>query len=396
MKKELLPLALGGLSIGTTEFVMMGLLPNISNYFNITISQAGGFISMYALGVVIGAPLIVFLSGRFTSKKILLALMVIFTVFNLLSALSPNETFMYIFRFLSGLPHGAFFGVGSIVASRLAKEGQEAKNISMMFAGLTFANLIMVPLGTILGQTFSWRITLGIVALIGLMTLLSLFFWLPNLPIRKQTDIRGELSFFKTKEAWIITLMTAIGTGGGFAWLSYIAPLMTKVAGVDEKYLMGIMILVGLGMVVGNIFGGRLADKVAPVKACMILFGAIALNLLLVFLLADNAIIALILCFTGGACFLALGAPIQILMIKTAGKAEMVGAGVTQAAFNIGNSVGAFLGGLILTLGYGYKYPSLLGVVLAIIGVGFTLLLLKTNKKKQADLELVRLATCDK
>ncbi|MGY5354393.1 MFS transporter [Wenyingzhuangia sp. IMCC45467] len=396
MKKELLPLALGGLSIGTTEFVMMGLLPTISKYFDITISQAGGFISMYALGVVIGAPLIVFLSGRFTSKKILLALMVIFTVFNLLSALSPNETFMYIFRFLSGLPHGAFFGVGSIVASRLAKEGQEAKNISMMFAGLTFANLIMVPLGTILGQTFSWRITLGIVAIIGFLTLLSLFLWLPNLPIRKQTDIRGELSFFKTKEAWIITLMTAIGTGGGFAWLSYIAPLMTKVAGVDEKYLMGIMMLVGLGMVVGNICGGRLADKVAPVKACMILFGAIALNLLLVFLLADNAIIALILCFTGGACFLALGAPIQILMIKTAGKAEMVGAGVTQAAFNIGNSVGAFLGGLILTLGYGYKYPSLLGVVLAIIGVGFTLLLLKTNKKKQADLELGRLASCDK
>ena len=396
MKKELLPLALGGLSIGTTEFVMMGLLPNISNYFNITISEAGGFISLYALGVVIGAPLIVFLSGRFSAKKILLGLMIVFTVFNFLSALSPNATFMYIFRFLSGLPHGAFFGVGSIVASRLAKEGQEAKNISMMFAGLTFANLLMVPIGTLLGQAFSWRFTLGIVALIGLMTLLSLFFWLPNLPIRKQTDIRGELSFFKTKEAWIITLMTAIGTGGGFAWLSYIAPLMTKVAGIPEKYLMGIMMLVGLGMVVGNFFGGRLADKIVPAKACMVLFGAIGVNLLLVFLFAQYSLVALILCFTGGACFLALGAPIQILMIKTAGKAEMVGAGVTQAAFNIGNSIGAFLGGLILTLGFGYKYPSLLGGFLALIGLGFTLLLLKSNKTKEAKISLAKMATCDK
>lgn len=387
MKKELLPLALGGLSIGTTEFVMMGLLPNISEYFNISISQAGGFISLYALGVVIGAPLIVFLSGRFTAKKILLGLMIIFTVFNLLSALSPTVNSLYLFRFLSGLPHGAFFGVGSIVASRLAKEGQEAKNISMMFAGLTFANLLMVPLGTFLGQAFSWRITLGIVAVIGFLTLLSLFFWLPNLPIRKQTDIRGELSFFKTKEAWIITLMTAIGTGGGFAWLSYIAPLMTNVAGVEEKYLMGIMMLVGLGMVVGNIVGGRLADKVPPVKACMILFWAIGINLLLVFLFAEYTIIALILCFTGGACFLALGAPIQILMIKTAGKAEMVGAGVTQAAFNLGNTLGAFLGGFILTLGFGYKYPSLLGVLLALIGVGFTVLLLKVNKSRKSNIE---------
>ncbi|NJB83852.1 MFS transporter [Wenyingzhuangia aestuarii] len=382
MKKELLPLALGGLSIGTTEFVMMGLLPTISEYFNITISEAGGFISLYALGVVIGAPLIVFLSGRFSSKNILIGLMILFTLFNLLSALSPNTTFMYIFRFLSGLPHGAFFGVGSIVASRLAKKGEEAKNISMMFAGLTIANLVMVPLGTFLGQAFSWRITLGIVAFIGLMTLLSLFFWLPNLPIRKQTDIKGELSFFKTKEAWIITLMTAIGTGGGFAWLSYIAPLMTKVAGVSENYLMGVMMLVGLGMFVGNIIGGRLADKISPIKSCIVLFVAISVNLLLMFLFAQYSIIALILCFTGGACFLALGAPIQILMIKTAGKAEMVAAGVTQAAFNVGNSLGAFLGGVILTFGFGYKYPSLLGAVLALIGVGFTLLLLKTKKSR--------------
>lgn len=382
MKKELLPLALGGLSIGTTEFVMMGLLPTVAEYFNISISQAGGFISLYALGVVIGAPLIVFLSGRFTPKKIVLGLMSLFTFFHILTALSPNENVMYLLRFFSGLPHGAFFGVGSIIASRLAKKGEEAKNISMMFAGLTIANLIMVPLGTVLGQTLSWRITLGIVAVIGLITMLSLYYWLPNLPIKNQTDIKGELSFFKTKEAWIITLMTAIGTGGGFAWLSYIAPLMTKVAHIPKTYLMGIMTLIGLGMFVGNILGGRLADKVAPIKACMILFGAIAINLMLVFLFAHITSIALILCFTGGACFLALGAPIQTLMIKTAGKSEMVAAGVSQAAFNVGNSLGAFLGGAILTFGFGYTYPSLLGVILALIGLLFTYFLYLLNQKR--------------
>ncbi|WP_010135473.1 MFS transporter [Ochrovirga pacifica] len=382
MKKELLPLALGGLSIGTTEFVMMGLLPTVAEYFDISISQAGGFISLYALGVVIGAPLIVFLSGRFTPKKIVLGLMSLFTFFHILTALSPNENVMYLLRFFSGLPHGAFFGVGSIIASRLAKKGEEAKNISMMFAGLTIANLIMVPLGTVLGQTLSWRITLGIVAVIGLITMLSLYYWLPNLPIKNQTDIKGELSFFKTKEAWIITLMTAIGTGGGFAWLSYIAPLMTKVAHIPKTYLMGIMTLIGLGMFVGNILGGRLADKVAPIKACMILFGAIAINLMLVFLFAHITSIALILCFTGGACFLALGAPIQTLMIKTAGKSEMVGAGVSQAAFNVGNSLGAFLGGAILTFGFGYTYPSLLGVILALIGLLFTYFLYLLNQKR--------------
>tara|TARA_B100001765_G_C19484328_1_gene330465 strand:+ start:298 stop:1443 length:1146 start_codon:yes stop_codon:yes gene_type:complete len=368
MKKSIIPLTLGGLSIGTTEFVVMGILPNMANYFGITVSQAGQFISLYALGVVIGAPFIVLLSGKMKPKRILLFLMIAFTLFNALSVFSPSASFLSITRFFSGLPHGAFFGVGSIVASRLAAEGKEAKNISLMFLGLTVANLVMVPLGTYLGQQFSWQVTLGLVALIGLITCISIYSWLPDLPIRKKISIGAELSFFKTKEAWLITFMTALGTGGGFAWLSYIAPLMTENAGVQESFMMYIMILVGLGMVIGNLIGGRLADRVAPVKACMIIFLIIAANLMTFFLFSEVKWLALLLCFTCGASFLALASPIQLLMLRTAKDAEMISAGVTQASFNIGNSLGAYLGGLILMLGYGFQFPSLAGFFLALIG----------------------------
>ena len=379
MKKEILPLTLGGLSIGTTEFVVMGILPNIAKYFDITIPQAGQFISLYALGVVVGAPLIIFVSGKLPPKKILLLLMLLFTVFNGLSIISPSVELLSVSRFLSGLPHGAFFGVGSIVAKRLAEEGKEAKNISLMFLGLTVANVIMVPLGTYFGQAFSWQLTMGLVTFIGFLTLISIYYWLPNLPIKNKVKIREELSFFKTKEAWLITLMTALGTGGCFAWLSYIAPTMTKVAGFEESSVTYIMILVGLGMVIGNLLGGILADKISPVKSCILLFLLIAINLVVFSLFAHISNFALILCFLNGASFLALAAPVQLLMMRTAGKAEMVGSGVTQASFNIGNSLGAYLGGLVLFMGFGYKYPSLVGATLALIGFGLAFTLYKVG-----------------
>lgn len=375
MNRKILPLTLGGLSIGTTEFVMMGILPQLAESFKISISEAGHFISLYALGVVIGAPLIVFLSGRWKPKKILLILMVLFTFFNSLSLLSWNAEFMNVTRLLSGLPHGAFFGVGSVVASRMAKQGQEAKNISMMFLGLTIANLIMVPLGTYLGQHFSWHIPMALVGLIGLITCLSIYFQLPDLPIKNQANISQEIAFFKTKEAWIITAMIAIGTGGAFAWLSYIAPLVTKVAGEPEQSVSIVMVLVGLGMVIGNLLGGRLADRVPAVNACIYVFSAIAINLFLVFFLAHIPWMMYILSFTTGAAMLALASPMQVLMISTAGDSEMVAAATNHAAFNIGNSLGAFLGGLVISLGFASNYSSLIGGVLACLGIAFAFIL---------------------
>lgn len=380
MKKSLFPLLLGGLGIGTTEFVMMGLLPDIARDFHITIPAAGHLISAYALGVVIGAPLLVLLGGSYPPKKILIALMVMFTAFNSLSALAPTPTILLLARFFSGLPHGAFFGVGSVVASRLADKGKQAQAIAVMFAGLTIANLATVPLGTYIGHHYLWRYTFGIVGFVGITTLIFLTLWMPNLELERKGDARSELQLFKSAEAWLIILITAIGTGGLFAWISYIAPLMTDVSHFSASSVSLILILAGFGMVVGNIIGGRLADKYPPVVACLWLLLAMSITLLAIFLFSSNQLLSLLFTFLAGALSIALAAPIQILMIATAKEAEMLGAAVTQAAFNIGNALGAFLGGLPIVAGLGYNYPSLVGVVMALLGVFFAFVLMKRTK----------------
>jgi DHA1 family arabinose polymer transporter-like MFS transporter len=375
LKKYLVPLALGGLGIGTTEFVMMGLLPDIAKDFQISIPAAGHLISAYAAGVVIGAPLLVAISGNFGPKKILLALMGIFTLFNGLSAIAPGNTALLIIRLLAGLPHGAFFGVGAVVASRLADKGKEARAISMMFAGLTLANLLIVPLGTYVGHHYSWRYTFCIVTAIGLITIIFLQLWMPVIPITRSGNFKSELRVFQRWEPWLIILTTAVGTGGLFAWISYIAPLMTDVSLFSANTVSYIMILAGFGMVVGNIVGGKLADKMEPVKACIILLISMATVLVLIFFFSSYQILSLCFTFLAAALSIALATPIQLLMIRTATEGELIGAAATQAAFNIGNALGAFFGGLPIAAGFGYSSPSLVGAGMALIGIFFARIL---------------------
>jgi DHA1 family arabinose polymer transporter-like MFS transporter len=382
LKKKLIPLLLGGLGIGTTEFVMMGLLPDIAKDFNVSIPVAGHLISAYALGVVIGAPLLVAISSNYPPKKILMVLMVMFTVFNAFSAFAPSHNALFIARLLSGLPHGAFFGVGSVVASRLAEKGKQAQAISVMFAGLTIANLLSVPLGTYIGHHYSWRYTFGLIAFIGIMALVFIQLWLPALPVDRKGDIKSELSFFKTREAWLILLLTAIGTGGLFCWISYIAPLMTDVSHFSKNTVPLVLIIVGFGMVIGNILGGKLADRVAPVKACLILLVSMAAALITIYFVSGNQVLSLIMTFITGSLSMAIGSPIQILMIRTAKGAEMLGAAATQAAFNTGNALGAFLGGLPIAMGYGFTSPELVGVVMALTGALFAVALFRRQAAK--------------
>ncbi|MEZ0538295.1 MFS transporter [Fibrella arboris] len=224
MNKNLLPLTMGGFGIGMTEFVMMGILPDLARTLHISIPVAGHLISAYALGVVLGAPLLVAMAGNYPPKKILLGLMALFTVFNILSAFAPTYEVMLVTRLLSGLPHGAFFGVGAVVASRLAGPGKEARAISMMFAGLTVANILGVPLGTFIGHEISWRITFVLIGVVGLVTLLGIYKLLPEMPVVGESNLRKDLKLFTYAEPWLILGVTAIGTGGLFAWFSYIAP----------------------------------------------------------------------------------------------------------------------------------------------------------------------------
>ena len=368
MTKQLFPLALGGLAIGTTEFVIMGLLPDVSNSLNVSIPVAGHLISAYALGVVIGAPILVALSSKFPPKYILISLMILFTVFNAFSIIAPDYNTLLMSRFFAGLPHGAFFGVGTVVAAKLAKKGKEAQAIASMFTGLTIAILAMVPIVTFLGHHLHWRFAFGVVSFLGLLTILFLYLWLPHLKPLKSVTLKEELEFFKTIKAWHILTIVSIGFGGLFAWFSYIAPLLIHVSGFDIADVSYLMVVAGAGMVIGNIGGGYLADKKDPVIASIILLSLMVLSLILVFFLSDNKIISIILTFICGALAMSIGSPINMIMLKSAKHSEMLGAAFIQAAFNVANSLGAFFGGIPLLFGLAFNYPSLIGAGMALLG----------------------------
>ncbi|PQA59385.1 MFS transporter [Siphonobacter curvatus] len=368
MKKSLFSLTVGGFGIGMTEFVMMGILPDISRTLNISIPVAGHLISAYALGVVLGAPLLVGIAGNYPPKKILLGLMAMFTFCNALSAFAPNYEIMMLTRLLSGLPHGAFFGVGAVVASRLATPGKEAQAISMMFAGLTIANIIGVPLGTYIGHTMSWRITFLIIAVVGLITVLSIQQLLPAMPPVSESSILKDLKLFTRVEPWLILGITAIGTGGLFAWFSYIAPLLTEVGGFRSDQITWILVLAGVGMAVGNLISGMAADSISPIKATALFLSLMVVCLIVVSFVAPFKIPLLVMTFITGAISFTLGAPIQILMIRASNGSEMLASSVSQAGFNIGNALGAYLGGLPIAAGLGYTSPQWVGAMLAFTG----------------------------
>ena len=380
MDKRILPLTLGGLAIGTTEFVIMALLPDVAKSLGVSIPQAGHFISSYAAGVVVGAPVLVAYAAKFPPKRILIFLMIAFTIFNGLSALSNNYYTMMVLRFLSGLPHGAFFGVGIVVSSRLAKPGKQAQSIAMMFAGLTLANLAMVPFVTWLGHQLSWRYAFGVVSLIGLITIVALKFLLPYMNSLRTVGLRDELEFFKTIKAWHIISISAIGFGGLFAWFSYITPLMTNVSKFQTDSIAYIMVLAGSGMFVGNFLGGIMSDKMRPALAAAVLFTAMILALICVFFFSENKMVSLILTFVCGILSMAVGTPINIIMLRTAKNSEMMAAAIMQAAFNIANSLGAFFGGLPLEYGLTYNYPSLVGAGLSILGLILCLAFIRKYK----------------
>lgn len=379
---------LGGLTIGITEFVVMGLLPDIALDLDVTIPEAGHLIALYALGVVVGAPILVILGRNFPPKKMLLWLAFGLAFLNGLSIVAPNYEMLLLTRFLSGLPHGAFFGVGAVVASRLADKGKEAQAVSIMLSGLTIANVIGVPIGTYIGHNLSWRYTFVIIAIIGFLTLISMYFLMPNLIKEKTENLRTQLKFFGKIEAWLIILITAIGFGGLFCWISYIAPLLTKVSRFSEDSVPYIMMLAGVGMLVGNFIGGKLADKFSPLKAVLTIQVVMAFILFSVFLFSANQIVSLTLVFLTGCAAFAMAAPIQMLMIQTAKGAEMIASAVIQASFNIGNALGAFLGGLPLVYGFGFASPNLVGVSMSLLGAVVVLvLLLRTGRARSLVVE---------
>ena len=372
---SLVTLMIGGVVVGMTEFMMMGVLPDVSQSLNISIPEAGHLISIYALGVVVGAPLTAGLAGHFPPKKMLMGLMGMFLLFNALFALAPGYPLLLITRFCAGLPHGAFFGMGAVVASRLAEPGREARAISLMFAGLTLANILGVPLGTWVAQQFGWRLSFGVIALIAGVAILSIQKWMPVITAAPKMALKESLKIFTRSDVWLIIGISSIGTGGLFAWISYIAPMMIEVTGFDPASITGIMIVAGLGMAVGNFIGGRLADKYSPLKTTAMLLLTMVVSLLIVKWVAPFKIAAIVMTFITGAVAFAVIAPMQMLMINTAKGAEMLASSTIQASANTGNALGAYLGGLPIAAGFGYAAPQLVGAGLAFTGVIFCIAL---------------------
>ncbi len=385
MKKALIALAIGGFGIGMTEFVIMGILPNVAQDLDITIPQAGHFIAAYALGVVVGAPILTGIAGRWPAHKILMLLMVWFTIFNTLSAFAYSYNSLLIVRFLSGLPHGAFFGIGAVVAGKLAKPGKSAQAIATMFTGLTLANVLGVPLGTYLGQNFSWGVSFLAVGVVGVLAVLSVKFWMPNLPKSSANGFKKDAKVLKRGELWLVFLLTTIGTGGFFAWYSYIAPLVTDVAGHPEGIVSYVMILAGTGMVAGNLIGAKMAEKFEPLNAVIISLVVMVFLLISNTFLSDGKIAVFILTFLISTFAFCLATPIQMAMINTAKGSEMLGSSLNQSAFNIGNASGAYFAGLPIAMGYGIPSATLVGAAMAGAGVllAGAVILVRRRKSEQ-------------
>jgi len=378
----LISLTIGGFVIGMTEFMMMGVLPDVARTLHVSIPTAGHLISIYALGVVIGAPLMVGLTGKFPPKIVLMSLMGMFFVSNTLFAVAPGFGLLMVVRLFAGLPHSAFFGMGAVVASRLAEPGREARAVSVMFAGLTIANIIGVPLGTYIGHHISWRLSFLMIAAISLIATGTIKLWMPVLSAPDNPGFLNSVKVFKKPELWLIIGVSAIGTGGMFAWISYIAPLMTEVAGFSSNVITGIMVIAGIGMAAGNFAGGRLADRYSPLITTSILLLCMIAALLLFTVVIHLKVAAIFMTFITGAVGFAVIAPMQMLIIQSAKGSEMLASSVLQASANMGNALGAFLGGLPIAAGLGYTSPEFIGAGLAFTGFIFCMLLVWRNKRQ--------------
>ncbi|MFF3161278.1 MFS transporter [Streptomyces sp. NPDC003273] len=370
MPLALLALAVGAFGIGTTEFVMMGLLPDVADDLHISIPAAGHLVSAYALGVVVGAPLLAAVTARMSRRTVLIGLMALFVAGNALSALAPGDGALLAARFLSGLPHGAFFGVGAVVATGMVAPERKARSVSLMFLGLTVANIAGVPAATLMGQHLGWRATFLGVSAIGLAAIASLALLIPHdRAAASTTGLRGELAALRSVPVWLALGTTVAGFGALFAAYSYITPMLTDAAGFAETNVTLLLALFGVGATAGNLLGGRLADH----SLRGTLFGG--LTALAVVLLAFPVLMraewsaALSVALLGMAAFVT-GSPLQLMVMEKAASAPSLASSANQAAFNLANAGGAWIGGIALAAGFGPTSPALAGAVLAVLGLG--------------------------
>jgi MFS transporter, DHA1 family, inner membrane transport protein len=371
ISRPILALAAASFGIGTTEFVIMGLLPDVARDFGVTIPQAGYLVSGYAMGVVVGAPLVAAATARLPRKTALMALMAIFILGNLGCALAPNYASLMAARILTAFAHGAFFGIGAVVARDLVPRERRTQAVSLMFAGLTLANVLGVPLGTVLGQAAGWRSTFWAVVAIGIVAVSAIARFVPA----GLAGSRGNLiSEFRTLGRWPVVLPMLISTIASismFSLFTYVAPLLENVTGLTPHGVTGALLAIGLGLTIGNLIGGRLADRnlVATVIGCFL--GLISVLGALSAVDSSELAAMLLLTLWGGLAF-ALVSPMQIWVVDAATDAPNLASTLNQGAFNLGNAVGAWLGGTALTEGLAYAHLPMVGALTAGFGLALT------------------------
>ncbi|WP_329339871.1 MFS transporter [Streptomyces sp. NBC_00663] len=370
MPLALLALAVGAFGIGTTEFVMMGLLPEVADDLHISLPTAGHLVSAYALGVVIGAPLLAAVTARMSRRTVLVALMALFVIGNAASAFAPDHDWLLVARFASGLPHGAFFGVGAVVATNMVAPERRARSVSLMFLGLTVANVAGVPVATLMGQHLGWRATFLGVSAIGLAAIAALAALIPHDRVAPtHGGLRGELAALKSLPVWLALGTTVAGFGALFAAYSYITPMLTDSAGYADTSVTLLLALFGVGATAGNLVGGRLADHAMRAT----LFGGLV-SLVVVLgafpLLMSTPVSAAVGVVLLGVAAFVTGSPLQLMVMEKASSAPSLASSANQAAFNLANAGGAWIGGLALAAGFGVTSPALAGAALAVLGLG--------------------------
>ncbi|WP_406270581.1 MFS transporter [Nocardia sp. NBC_00881] len=373
MPLALLALTLGAFGIGTTEFVVVGLLPDIADTYTVSIPTAGLLVTGYALGVVVGAPLMTGLGTRVSRKRMLLGMLALLVVGNVLSALAPTFETMLTGRVVASLAHGAFFGIGAVVAGNVVRPDRRAGAIAIMFTGLTVATVVGVPLGTLLGQHFGWRLTFLFVALVGLIGLIGVGVLVPEQVTPREARLRNELAVFRNPQVLLAMAMTVLGFGGVFAAITYLAPMMTEVTGYADSSVTWLLVLFGLGFFAGNLIGGKFADR-HLMPMLYLTLGGLAIVLALFTVTAHNKIAAAITVVVIGALGFATVPPLQKRVLDQAAGAPTLASAVNIGAFNLGNALSAWLGGLVITAGFGYTAPNWVGVALVLVALGLAVL----------------------
>lgn len=374
-------LSLGAFAIGMTEFVIMGLLPNIARDLDVTVSDAGQLITGYALSVAIGGPIIVLATYKLPRKNLLVLLMAIFIVGNGIGGIAPNYGSLMLSRIIAALAHGSFFGIGSILAASMVPPHKRASAMALMFMGLTMSNIIGVPFGTFVGQIFGWKMTFIIISVLGLLTLIGIIRFVPNQKDTQPISIKNELSVLKDVKLWLTLGVTLFGFSSVFAYFTYISQILINVSHIEERWISFVLIIFGVGVTFGNIIGGKLADWNLN-KALNTIFIVFPIYIFMMYFIQNYSLLMVVGIFVFGLIGFSMSPSLQFKSTLISQDAPTLASTLNQSAFNLGNALGAFLGGVVVT-----QLPvaslSLIAPILTLIGLVFLIISIQVEKKDQ-------------